>query len=327
MCTEWLWNGKNEENGTAVKHGQSAGRAAAEQRVLPRTAATPPHPAAAPRRRGTSAAGGLPRGTGQRSRRRQGAYGGWGLREGLAVRGGGDGALRGSPAPRGRAAGRGGPSPRARLGAAARPRRRLRTHRKSWSRPWLRLVNSTKPSMAAAAAGTVRGPRQLRPRPAPPRRRNPPLRCVFPAGPRRNAPLPRRPSTAGQVSSLKAPPGRGSPVPAGSGGSGSPPGPGPVLSHPSAAAPRLGRCAGWKRARQGRALPRPGGLWRGNGVDKVGETTCFPDCSPGFYRGRARLFNEEEADTFECFAIILRQTRAQAFALPLSVGRRRCLPG
>lgn len=37
MCTEWLWNGKNEENGTQVKHGQFAAGAAfiSELKVTP----------------------------------------------------------------------------------------------------------------------------------------------------------------------------------------------------------------------------------------------------------------------------------------------------
>lgn len=103
-------------------------------------------------------------------------------------------------------------------GSRASPKRDgrpgLRTHRNSWSRPWLRLVKSTKLSMAAAVRRQqpreVRGGRgrsaPLRPGPAPPRPRNPPLRDAFPAGPPRDAPLPWRPATAGRVSPIKAPP-------------------------------------------------------------------------------------------------------------------------
>lgn len=35
MCTELLWNGKNEENGTEVEHGQFTGTAEAGQRLFP----------------------------------------------------------------------------------------------------------------------------------------------------------------------------------------------------------------------------------------------------------------------------------------------------
>lgn len=143
----------------------------------------------------------------------------------------------------------GGAGPPVRHGEAARPRRRLRTHRKSWSRPLLRSVRSTKPSMTAAAEGQqpreVRGGRgcsaPLRPGPAPPGEPSAPVRVPGRAAPRR---CHGDHQQAGQVSPLKPPPGCGAPVTSGCGGSSRGVRSGPARPGPSAPGPRSGRCGG-----------------------------------------------------------------------------------
>lgn len=142
---------KNEENGTQVRHRQCGGTAAAGQRLLPSRGATPAVPGpVTPRGRGTEAQAGTSR-AGAGLEPAPGAPGSSPAGPAAA------GARPGPPHPEGRWGcprrddTRGRAEPAARRGEAAR-RRRLRTHRKSWSRPWLRLVKSTKPSMAAAAA-------------------------------------------------------------------------------------------------------------------------------------------------------------------------------